>query len=56
MASGDYVSARDRLNEASAREALIATWYLGDIYRTGKGVARPMSAGRSRYYRQVALA
>ncbi len=52
---GDYVRAREHLEKASKAGSLIATWYLGDMYRTGKGVA--VDTGKSfTYYRQVALA
>jgi len=54
-AEGDYVRAREHLEKASKAGSLIATWYLGDMYRTGKGVT--VDTGKSfTYYRQVALA
>jgi TPR repeat protein len=54
-AEGDYVRAREYLENASKAGSLIATWYLGDMYRTGKGVTA--DTGKSfTYYRQVALA
>jgi exopolysaccharide production negative regulator len=54
-AEGDYVRAREHLEKASKAGSLIATWYLGDMYRTGKGVT--VDTGKSfAYYRQVALA
>ena len=52
---GNYVQARDHLEKASNTGNLIATWYLGDMYRTGKGVQPDVGRSFS-YYRQVALA
>jgi TPR repeat protein len=53
--NGDYARARDHLEKASNSGNLIATWYLGDMYRTGKGVAPDIGKSFG-YYRQVALA
>jgi TPR repeat protein len=52
---GDYARARESLEKASTAGNLIATWYLGDMYRTGKGVTPDVGKSFG-YYRQVALA
>jgi hypothetical protein len=52
---GDYARAREYLEKASKAGNLIATWYLGDMYRTGKGVTPDVGKSFG-YYRQVALA
>ena len=49
---GDFVAARESLERASAQGDIIATWYLGHIYRLGRGVDAN-SAKAFEYYMMV---
>jgi hypothetical protein len=52
---GRYVAARKAFERAARQGSLVATWYLGHIYRLGRG-ARRDDMQAFRYYRKVALA
>ncbi len=52
---GQYVAARKAFERAARRGSLVAAWYLGHIYRLGKGAKRD-DLRAYRYYRKVALA
>lgn len=48
---GDYVTARESLERASAQGNIIATWYLGHMYRLGRGVPTDNAAAFVHYSR-----
>ncbi len=51
---GDYVKARKHLQNALEKGNVIAAWYLGHLYRQGRGVKRDDGAAFT-YYRKVAV-
>ena len=52
---GRFVAARKAFERAAKRGSLVASWYLGHIYRLGKGAKRD-DLKAYRHYRKVALA
>lgn len=52
---GDFVAARQNLEIASKRGDVIANWYLGHMYRLGRGVAPDMRQAY-KYYSMVVAA
>jgi TPR repeat protein len=49
--SGDFASARGYLENASAKGDIVASWYLGHMYRLGRGV--PASLSKAYHYYSV---
>jgi uncharacterized protein len=50
---GDFVAARESLERASGQGDIIATWYLGHIYRLGRGVPADSAKAFSYYLKVV---